>query len=364
MRRLVYLFGGAAAAGAASYLVIYLYRWQWQRAILCGVLLLVVEVLLFGLAVLGRISRLEARIDKSLASDRRREAVLARLRLEAPPGGTAWTESGGGSWGTDGLGPPPGGISRTGPGGGGWGVAGAARARFRWLEDPADPGLNRTHVFVPVLMVTGVLLSGLAWVVQKVAESTVRPAADRRLAGRLAPLAAPPMGALDGGGAGRAGGGRGADGPDGPDGPDLEDLPPLGRGRSPWSVGAIALTAVALLTAGVVGIADLTQTREERASDAAATSVLVKVVLRDESASSDRADFAAHQIWEHCRGSTSVPLRHATLGELGDGMYAGAIHPALTPHDTMRLRGCLEDTAVDRAHFQIVGIGEMDPDDG
>ncbi|WP_405947258.1 hypothetical protein OG588_11960 [Streptomyces prunicolor] len=59
-------------------------------------------------------------------------------------------------------------------------------ARFRWLEETAD----RTYVFVPVLMVTGVLLSGLAWVVQRIAAATGRPT-ERRLAGRLAVLAAP-----------------------------------------------------------------------------------------------------------------------------------------------------------------------------
>ena len=36
MRRIAYVFGSLAAAGAGTYLVVYLYRWQWQRAILCG----------------------------------------------------------------------------------------------------------------------------------------------------------------------------------------------------------------------------------------------------------------------------------------------------------------------------------------
>ncbi|MBH5334987.1 hypothetical protein IHE55_09335 [Streptomyces pactum] len=319
MKYLAYLFGGAAAAGAASYVVIYLYRWQWQRAILCGVLLLVVEVLLLGVAVLGRVARLERRIDQRFAEerrsaeDRRQAEVLARLRQprrEEP----------------------------TGP----------FRTRFRWLEEPtgadADPRLNRTHVFVPVLMVTGVLLSGLAWIVQRVAESTVRPRAEKRLAGRLAPLAAPPLDPGDGG-------------------PELEDRPLLGRGRNPWAFAGVTVTALTVLGAGVAGLAGLTQTRPEPESGAVATSVLVKAVLRDED-SPARADLAAHQVWEHCRDSTSVPLHRATLGELGDGLYAGVVHPALTEHDRMRLRGCLEDTAVNRAHFEVISIGQADPGNG
>lgn len=77
MRRLAYLFGGAAAAGAGVYFVVYLYRWQWQRAILSGVLLLIVGVLLLGIVLLGRLARIEERI---LESERRQQDALARLR--------------------------------------------------------------------------------------------------------------------------------------------------------------------------------------------------------------------------------------------------------------------------------------------
>ncbi|MEU1176070.1 hypothetical protein ABZ464_00220 [Streptomyces sp. NPDC005820] len=151
MRRVAYVLAGLAAAGAATYLVVYLYWWQWQRALICGVLLLVVEVMLLGVVLLGRLARIEERLRdtdrRQRELDARQEDVLARLRRPA---------------------------------------AEREEARFSWLEDPAD----RTYVFVPVLMVTGVLLSGLAWVVQRVASATARPA-ERRLAGRLAVLAAP-----------------------------------------------------------------------------------------------------------------------------------------------------------------------------
>lgn len=168
MRRIAYVFAWLAAAGAGTYVVIYLYRWQWQRAVLCGVLLLVVEVMLLGIMLIGRLSRIEEQMretqEQVRESGRRQQDVLARLR-ESP--------------------------ARQGAG------------RFRWLDEPAE----RTYVFVPVLMVTGVLLSGLAWLVQRVASVTAKPA-ERRLAGRLAVLAAPDP-AADA---------------------DLEDLPPAGGG--------------------------------------------------------------------------------------------------------------------------------------
>ncbi|MET9453717.1 hypothetical protein ABZY05_01305 [Streptomyces canus] len=307
MRKIAYLFGSLAAAGAATYLVVYLYRWQWQRALLCGVLLLVVEVMLLGIVLLGRLTRIEDRLRDSDRRQReqaaRQEDALARLRTapEAEPSGS--------------------------------------NGRFRWLEDPAE----RTYVFVPVLMVTGVLLSGIAWVVQRIASATARPA-ERRLAGRLAVLTAPDPASAD----------------------DLEDLPTPGHGRSRTRtvrVAAVGAVGAALVGGLVVGLADLTQTRDEDASDSAATSVVVRVDMRGTDMSAQRRSLAAEQVWERCRDSTSVPLRHATLGDLGDGLYAGVVRPALAAHDRMRLRGCLEDATLERAHLAVVGIGDADRDD-
>ena len=306
MRKIAYVFGSLAAAGAGTYLVVYLYRWQWQRALLCGVLLVVVEVMLLGIVLLGRLARIEDRLRDSDLRQRelatRQEDVLARLRAAPEP------EFGGGG-------------------------------RFRWLEEPAE----RTYVFVPVLMVTGVLLSGLAWLVQRVASATARPA-ERRLAGRLAVLAAPD--------------------PAGDD--DLEDLPSPGAGRSRGRtarVAAVGVLGVGLVGALVVGLADLTQTREEAANDSAATSVVVQVDMRGTHMTAERRSLAAQQVWERCRDSTSVPLSHASLGDLGDGLFAGVVRPALTDHDRMRLRGCLEDATLERTHLTVVGIGDADQDD-
>ncbi|MFI7497108.1 hypothetical protein ACIBVL_01115 [Streptomyces sp. NPDC049687] len=311
MRRVALVFAGLAAAGAATYLVVYLYWWQWQRALICGVLLLVVEVMLFGVVLLGRLTRIEARLRdtdrRQRELDARQEDVLTRLR-QSPE---------------------------------------HEEARFPWLEDPAD----RTYVFVPVLMVTGVLLSGLAWVVQRIASATGRPA-ERRLADRLAVLAAPAPDARY----------------DAEDADDLEDLPlPGGAPPSRGRIARVAVTSVvgtALIAALVGGVADLTQTREEKENRNEATSVLVRVDMRGSDVTAARRSLAAQQVWERCRDSTSVPLRHAALGELGDGLFAGTVRPALTEHDRLRLIGCLEDATLERAHLTVVGIGDADTEDG
>jgi hypothetical protein len=54
------------------------------------------------------------------------------------------------------------------------------------------------NVFVPVLMGAGVLMSGLAWIVERVARATVRPVAERGLAAQLDGLALPATGFLAG----------------------------------------------------------------------------------------------------------------------------------------------------------------------
>ncbi|BBC37360.1 uncharacterized protein SGFS_086540 [Streptomyces graminofaciens] len=297
MKRLAYLFGGTAALGAGAYLVVYLYRWQWQRAIICGVLLLIVEVMLLGIVLFGRLARIEERVRES---DRRQQDVLARLRQPQ--------------------------VREPGD-------------RFRWLDDPA----SRTYVFVPVLMVTGVVLSGIAWLIQRIASMTARPTAERHLAGQLSVLTAPDPA---------------------PD-TDLEDTRPLGGGsRGPRAARLVTTGVVgaALVAALAVGLAELTQTRKEERNRAEATSLLVRVDMRGVTGTAERQSMAARQAWEHCRNSTSIPLRRTTLGDLGDGLFAGVVRPALTDHDLLRLRGCLEDVDVDRAHLTVVGIGDADED--
>ena len=68
----------------------------------------------------------------------------------------------------------------------------AAPDRFEWLR----PSSGQTSVFVPFLMGAGVLLSGIAWVVERLARPTARPAMERRLAQQMSSLMylAPPGG--------------------------------------------------------------------------------------------------------------------------------------------------------------------------
>lgn len=137
---------------SGTYLLVYLYRWQWNRALVAGMFFVSAEVAVAAGSILRRLVRMEARLDQ----------------LAAPPPATG-TPS------------PLEHLRATAP---------EPRAPFAWLE----PG--RTNVFVPVLLGAGALISVLAAAVERVAGATARPALERGLARRLQPLTLPAGGLL------------------------------------------------------------------------------------------------------------------------------------------------------------------------
>ena len=145
--------------GSGVYVVVYLYRWEWNRALIAGMFFLIAETGLGIALVLQRIQRLEQRVTRPAVggaviptevSPEGRDEVLDRLRETAPP----------------------------------------ARDHFQWLR-PENQGMG---VFVPVLMGAGVVASALAWLVERLARATAQPVLERGLAARMAPLAWPRRG--------------------------------------------------------------------------------------------------------------------------------------------------------------------------
>ena len=139
--RLAGVLGGGMLFFTALYFFVYLWRWEWNRALIAGVLFVATEVAMASATVLSRLRRME---DRLRAPD---PAVLARIRETAPP----------------------------------------ARDHFEWLS----PRSGRLGVFVPVLIGMGVVASGLAWLVERLARATAGPALERGLAARLSALAWP-----------------------------------------------------------------------------------------------------------------------------------------------------------------------------
>jgi hypothetical protein len=139
--RIAAALGGVMMFFTALYFFVYLWRWEWNRALIAGVLFVATEVAMASAVVLSRLRRMEDRIQ---APD---PAVLARIRETAPP----------------------------------------AHDHFEWLS----PKSGRLGVFVPVLIGMGVVASGLAWLVERLARATAGPALERGLAARMTALAWP-----------------------------------------------------------------------------------------------------------------------------------------------------------------------------
>jgi hypothetical protein len=130
------------------YLFVYLYRWEWNRAVFAGVIFIATEVAMASMAIIERLGNVSARLEQ----ERRAAPALARLKETAP-----------------------------GP-----------RDYFGWLK----PRTGELGIFVPVLMGAGVVASGLAWVIERLARRTARPVLEQGLAVRLAGLAWPADGLL------------------------------------------------------------------------------------------------------------------------------------------------------------------------
>jgi len=151
-RRLGMLATIAVMAASGSYVFVYLYRWEWNRALISAAIFVAAEVALIGAIALGRLAKLDRRLDGPTGRPAVDERVRRRLQQNVPE----------------------------------------AAKPFAWLNR------SQTNVFVPVLFGAGIVLSGLAWLVDRVARITAGPAVEDGLARRLAALQ-PPSGGMLGG---------------------------------------------------------------------------------------------------------------------------------------------------------------------
>ncbi len=126
-------------------MIVSLNRWEWNRALFFGLIVLIAEI---GLAT-GLVLRRLTRMEYSRTADR---AVPDALRDTRPP----------------------------------------APDRFAWLKRSVE----QNNVFITFLVGGGVLISGVAWVVDRVASKTSTPVGEERLARALTPISYPPGGLL------------------------------------------------------------------------------------------------------------------------------------------------------------------------
>ena len=145
-RRIFRLGGTVVLVASGIYFFVYLWRWEWNRAVVAGILFLAAEVGLSAATILDRLRGLSFAASRGTSDPQ----VLARLHETAPP----------------------------------------PRNYFAWLS----PREGHTSVFVPVLLGMGVVASALAAIVERLARATAKPVMERDLAARLGPVSWPTTG--------------------------------------------------------------------------------------------------------------------------------------------------------------------------
>ena len=295
-RRLGQLISLVVLLASGTYLLVYLYRWEWNRALVAGIFFVAAEVAIAAGAILRRLRGIESRLD-ALATGPDPQ-VLGRIRASAPE----------------------------------------APDRFAWLEERA----RSMNVFVPVLLGAGVVLSVLAAAVERLASVTAVPAAESRLARRLGALALPEGGLVGGGVAAP------------PRITRLDHRPPA-RPLQRLAVRAFAVLAVGFLLTGAVDVlADETQDRPD-AEIGGSMAVSLVIDRRSEGRSPARTAEALFVACRHTVGDRS----EATVVDQVAGVVTLVVTPAFGEHGQRRLVGCLEDATFDRVSANVVGVDHI-----
>ncbi len=150
LRRIGTLVLVATLLFAGAYTFVYFARWEWNRALVSAIAFVAAQLALSTMAILRRLPRGGGTDDDDHGSgdvDRRR--------------GPAWRRS---------------------------------DREFRWL----DVELQRDHygVFIPILMGSGVVVSALTWVLQRISERTSDPSSAGELPSGLDDIRFPEGGLL------------------------------------------------------------------------------------------------------------------------------------------------------------------------
>jgi len=144
MKAIAWLAAIATLIGAAAYTIVSLNRWEWNRALFFGLIVLIAEVALCTGLVLRRLTTMQTGgLDPAIRT------ILRETRPASPN-------------------------------------------RFGWLDDST----HQLGVFITFLVGGGVVLSGMAWLVDRVAARTTTTLGEDDLARRLARISYPRGGLL------------------------------------------------------------------------------------------------------------------------------------------------------------------------
>ena len=145
MKIIAWLAGIGTLLMGALYMVVSLNRWEWNRALFFGLIVLIAEVGLATGLVLRRLARMEYRM--------RVDPTVAKILRETRP-------------------PSP--------------------DRFAWLREKSGD----LNVFITFIIGGGVIISGIAWIVDRIASKSSSPQGEQRLGRELQSISYPSGGLL------------------------------------------------------------------------------------------------------------------------------------------------------------------------
>jgi len=263
-----------------------------------GVFLILAEVFLVGDLVIARIEQVGRRVETARDSEQI-SALAAQLRRNRPP--------------------------TPGP--------------FAWLS----PSKDRTYVFVPVLLAAGILLSALAFIVERLSRVTAAPVAERELARGLASMALPATGLAPTGQLRHAA---------------WDDGPGRGVSHARRNTLVVALV-VAVMTVAVVVLRAVLITRPAPADPQAA--LVVDLAVHTNELDQPEASIAL-SLWGNCR--TRIPAGAALISlDATDpddpSRLRMQVSPAPALFDEREFLGCLGDLNIERAMSTVTGVSRV-----
>lgn len=290
---LIRIVAWLVAIASGAFMLVYLYRWEWNRAMICGLFFVAAELALASTAIMRRLRRVEQRLDETGSCD-------------AQP-----TQ-------------PPADDGRSEP--------------FAWLQ-----GSQGESVFVPILLGVGVIISGIAWAIERLASASWSIGGDTAATRRLQRLSSVGEGRLDA--------------PEPVTSASAMRLrpPQEGPGRHVAVWAATVLTAGALLFAFVYVLAGMTMNRPDPPPTGLVTTYELEIELRDGSAV---APAIPKTLWLSCRAH--LPGHSAAVSGGDGGRFVVSVWPSVGRNDDRRFVGCLEDVRLDRVLVDVVGSEGVD----
>ena len=273
---------------SGAYVIIDLARWEWNRAVISALVFLSALVVLVTMILFHQLRRVEQRLD-----DLERHRQDADTALSALRGANAQEPS----------------------------------RSFRWLRQPPD----RLGVFIPVLLGAGVLLSFVAYLVERIAGLFASSTVDRRTIRHLAP--------------------------DLPLGPGMFDPWTLRASRNGahhpvvWTVTVLATLVLAIAT--IQGLRELTQSRPGEVTSAGTTTVVLEI---GQSRHIRPVEVVAEDLWASCRLVLTQTVEVTALSTLDAGTVRLDLDRALGRTGQARLTGCFQDYTLPLVQGDVVSL--------